>query len=78
MNGVTDRESFVVNNQVFEFDNNGNVAAGSDPKNGVGIWYLFPDKPVGPSANYNMMEFREARATPLGVRILNNELKCVT
>lgn len=31
LNGVTDRESFVVNGQTFEFDNNGNVAAGSLP-----------------------------------------------
>ena len=31
VNGVTDRESFVVDGVTFEFDNNGSVAAGSTP-----------------------------------------------
>ena len=44
-----------------------NVAAGSDNRNGVGIWYLFPDVPVGPSKDLDLMEHREARGTPLGV-----------
>ena len=31
-----------------------NVAAGSDSSKGVGIWYLFPDQPVGPSENLTL------------------------
>merc|ERR1719414_1132205 len=40
-----------------------NHAAGSDSKHGVGIWYLFPDEPVGPSKNLNppLFGYREAK-----------------
>ena len=42
----------------------GNHAAGSAQK-GVGIWYLFPDKPVGPSADQGFFQHREAKHTPI-------------
>ena len=42
-----------------------NHAAGSDEQ-GVGIWYLFPDKPVGPSANdTRFFADKEAKHTPI-------------
>ena len=34
-----------------------NVAAGSDSSKGVGIWYLFPDEPVGPSTPFNFFRY---------------------
>ena len=40
----------------------GNVAAGSEK---VGIWYLFPDKPVGPSRELGFFKNKEARLTPI-------------
>ena len=41
-----------------------NVAAGSDNARGVGFWYLFPDKPVGPSEGM-FFGNREAKRTPI-------------
>ena len=41
-----------------------NHAAGSDEQ-GVGIWYLFPDKPIGPSASEGFFELDEAKKTPI-------------
>ena len=43
-----------------------NAAAGSASKTGVGIWYLFPDKPVGPSAGLGLFAKLEAKSTPIG------------
>ena len=43
-----------------------NAAAGSVSKSGVGIWYLFPDEPVGPSAGLGLFAKREAKNTPIG------------
>ena len=44
-----------------------NHAAGSDSKHGVGIWYLFPDEPVGPSKNLDppLFGYREAKYTKI-------------
>lgn len=42
-----------------------NAAAGSDNKEGVGIWYLFPDEPVGPSEGLGLFGYREAKYTPI-------------
>ena len=43
-----------------------NVAAGSDSRFGVGIWYLFPDKPVGESANLDLFfKPKQAKHTPI-------------
>ena len=42
----------------------GNHAAGADER-GVGIWYLFPDNPVGPSATENFFKHREAKHIPI-------------
>ena len=42
-----------------------NAAAGADTKTGVGIWYLFPDAPVGPSTGL-FFDYREAKNTPIG------------
>ena len=41
-----------------------NHAAGSGEK-GVGIWYLFPNKPVGPSADQGFFQYNEAKRTPI-------------
>ena len=41
-----------------------NHAAGSGEK-GVGIWYLFPTKPVGPSADQGFFQYNEAKRTPI-------------
>ena len=43
----------------------GNVAAGSQKDVGTGIWYLFPDDPVGPSADKGWFANREAKKTPI-------------
>ena len=43
-----------------------NAAAGSEAKIGVGIWYLFPDEPVGHSAGLGLFAKREAKHTPIG------------
>jgi len=39
-----------------------NVAAGGE---GMGIWVLFPEEPLPPSRQYNMMDVHEARRTGL-------------
>ncbi|KAL5009137.1 hypothetical protein ScPMuIL_014718 [Solemya velum] len=39
-----------------------NVAAGGDH---TGIWYIFPTSPMGPSADYDMMDEFEAMRTPI-------------
>ena len=56
--------TFWLTSPVTEFTNN--AAAGSDSRKGVGIWYLFPDEPVGPSAGKGMFARREAKHTPIG------------
>ncbi len=33
---------------------------------GVGIWYLFPDEPVGPSFGLGYFGLKEAKRTPIG------------
>ena len=38
------------------------MAAGSAD---TGIWFLFPDSPVGPSADKNFFEHKEAKRTPI-------------
>lgn len=50
----------------------GNAAAGADPEKGVGIWYLFPDEPVGPSHGLGMFQFREAKSTPVTAFVGNS------
>ena len=35
------------------------------PFQGVGIWYIFPDEPLGPSRALNLMDKYEARSTRL-------------
>ena len=42
-----------------------NVAAGSQKWVGVGIWYLFPDEPVGPSKGLGWFKKQEAKRTPI-------------
>ncbi len=44
-----------------------NVAAGSEGKNGVGIWYLFPVKPVGPSNTTDWFNGTNAKFIPIYV-----------
>ncbi|KAK3103038.1 hypothetical protein FSP39_015947 [Pinctada imbricata] len=39
-----------------------NVAAGGD---GVGMWFVYPDEPTGPSRNLSLMADKEARHTPV-------------
>lgn len=41
----------------------GNVAGGSER---FGIWYVFPRRPIGPSAEVSTMEQNQALRTPLG------------
>ena len=48
-----------------------NVAAGSDGKEGFGIWYLFPDEPVGPSRPLGLFGFEEAKYPPIS-KFFNN------
>jgi len=43
----------------------GNHAAGTEGSKGIGIWYLFPDKPVGPSAGLGFFKPKEAKHTPI-------------
>ena len=43
----------------------GNVAAGSDRRGGVGIWYIFPDSPVGLSTNRTEFVLNEAAHTQI-------------
>jgi len=43
----------------------GNHAAGSAGNKGIGIWYLFPDKPVGESAGLGFFKPKEAKHTPI-------------
>jgi hypothetical protein len=40
-----------------------NAAAGSDKQAGHGIWYLFPEEPVGPSQGLGFFDRREAKRT---------------
>ena len=42
-----------------------NVAAGSDNEKGFGIWFLFPDEPVGPSKGLGFLGLFEAKYTPI-------------
>ena len=43
-----------------------NHAAGSDSTaSGAGIWYLFPDEPVGPSRALGFYKKLEAKRTPI-------------
>ncbi len=42
-----------------------NAAAGADSTSGFGIWYLFPDEPVGPSAGLGFFGEKEAKHTPI-------------
>ena len=42
-----------------------NAAAGSHNKAGVGIWYVFPDEPVGPSTGLGFLGYLEAKHTPI-------------
>ncbi len=41
-----------------------NAAAGADSHSGFGIWYLFPDAPVGPSTGL-FFKKHEAKHTPI-------------
>ena len=42
-----------------------NVAGGSDFHTGVGIWYIFPDRVLDPSAQFGLMAPKEAKHTPI-------------
>ena len=42
-----------------------NAAAGSDYLSGFGIWYLFPEEPVGDSQGKNFFKKKEAKQTPI-------------
>ena len=56
--------TFWLTSPVTEFTNN--AAAGSDSGRGVGVWYLFPDEPVGHSAGMGFFAHKEAKRTPIG------------
>jgi len=55
--------TFWITSPLTTFTNN--AAAGSDNSHGSGIWYLFPDEPVGPSAGLGLFRHREAKMTPI-------------
>ena len=42
-----------------------NAAAGSETKDGMGIWFLFPDEPVAHCKGLNIFEKKEAKSTPI-------------
>ena len=42
-----------------------NAAAGSEIQKGTGIWYLFPDEPIGDCKGLGIFEKREAKNTPI-------------
>jgi len=55
--------TFWITSPLTTFTNN--AAAGSDYTKGSGIWYLFPDEPVGPSTGLGLFGHREAKRTPI-------------
>jgi hypothetical protein len=55
--------TFWITSPLTTFTNN--AAAGSDGSTGHGIWYLFPDEPVGPSAGLGFFARKEAKYTPI-------------
>ena len=61
----TKPSTFWITSPLTTFTNN--VAAGSDYAKGSGIWYLFPDDPVGPSEGMGFFGHREAKRTPIGL-----------
>ena len=42
-----------------------NAAAGSETKDGMGIWFLFPDEPVSHCKGLDIFEKKEAKSTPI-------------
>ena len=50
--------SFWMTNPLVNFTNN--VAAGGE---GTGIWFIFPDEPLPPSRQFNLMQKDEAKNT---------------